>query len=115
MGRDEDADLDTIVGDEVALLALSTDQLLRSGDWRTIGNRPVDTERIRWPSYVVAVGPDEYVVEDLVGNVQGAATTEQVAELGFRPVLKAINFETVVKALHGLAPWEPGFSAFVVS
>jgi hypothetical protein len=114
LGSDDDADLDSIVGDEFALLALSTDQLLRSGDWQTIGNRPVDTERIPWPSYVVGVGPDEYAVEDCVGNVQGVATPEQVAELGFRPVIKATGFETALKALHGLAPWEPGYSAFVV-
>jgi hypothetical protein len=59
------------------------DPLLRIGHWPIVGRRPVDEDRIPWPTYKVAAAPDAYVVEDHLGRRQRAATSQNIAALRF--------------------------------
>jgi hypothetical protein len=109
-----DPALDAIVGDAIALLALSLDALLYHGHWSVIGNRAVDESRIAWPTYKVATAPGVFVIEDHLGNQLRPATDDQVAALKYRSVIAPIRFENAMKALHGLVAWLPEFQDLLI-
>jgi len=111
---DERVDIETIVKDRIALLALSMDPLLRIGHWPIVGSRPVDEQRIPWPSYKVAIAPDTYVVEDYLGHRQRTATAKNIAALRSPTVIAPIRFQNAMKALHGLGEWLREYDDLVV-
>lgn len=113
-GVGEHVDVETIVKDRIALLALSMDPLLRIGHWPTVGNRPVNEQRVPWPTYKVAVAPDQYVVEDYSGRQQRMATDENIAALRSPTVIAPIRFQNALKALHGFGEWLPEYDDLVV-
>ena len=102
------------ITEDRALIALSMDPLLRIGHWPIVGNRPVDEERIPWPTYKVAVRPDAYIVEDHAGRRLRDATDHDVATLRFRSVIAPIRFENALKALHDHGAWLPEYDGLIL-
>jgi hypothetical protein len=50
-------DLDAVVANPLALLALSLDALLVHGHWEIVGHRQLDEGRVPWPAYKEGVSP----------------------------------------------------------
>ena len=102
-------DLDTIISEQFALLALSMDALLYHGHWTVIGNATVPEERFQLPEYKVATAPGHCVVEDAFGDVVRPATKDDVARLPYRKVVAPIVVQDAFEALHGARDWRPEY------
>lgn len=104
-----DPPLESIIDDDLALLALSMDALLHHGHWLVVANTAVVEDRLRWPEYKVATAPGVYVVEDAFGTAIRDATAKDVALLPFRRVVSPIVVQHAFEALHGEREWLPEY------
>ena len=101
----KDPPVDSIIDDDLALLALSMDALLHHGYWSVVANAATGKDRLRWPEYKIATAPGSFVVEDAFGTVIREATAKDVALLPFRKVVAPILVQHAFEALHGEREW----------
>jgi hypothetical protein len=108
--RDEEVDLDDVVGHRLALLGISTDALLQHGHWRVIGHHEVDAEGLPWPAYKEGVSPPgTFDVVDYTGQRRRRATADEVEQLPYRTMPTPFVLEKAFQALHGIGDWHAAF------
>jgi hypothetical protein len=107
--RDEDVELDAVLSEPLAFLALSMDPLLVNGHWRVVGNRDVDPEGFPWPDYREGVSPGVFEIVDYTGQRRRRATEREAEKVPFRTVVAPILVEDALKARYGLVPWDHGY------
>jgi hypothetical protein len=102
------SDLETAVQRKPALVGISTDARVRSGDWHTIGHAQPNDEYL--PAYQVSMGRiDNVLVEDYTGNRSRPATAQERRELPHRGFSAPMVFEKALRSLAGLEPWHEAF------
>ena len=102
----ESPDIDQIVREPPALLALSLDALLVHDHWKVVDHREVVDAAIPWPTYKEGAAPaGAFDVVDHAGQIRRRATTKEIADLPFRKVVAPIRLEKALKSLHGIGPW----------
>lgn len=106
VGRDA-APADT-VGADLTFAALTLDAKFHHGDWPVIGNRQDNLPDLPQPWFKVGVGRETHI-EARDRSVTRRATTTEAAELRNRTVVAPVRIENALKALHGLAEWNPRF------
>lgn len=97
--------LGEVTSDRIALLGLSLDGRIASGDWPVVGSAPVQSNP-PLPAYREVVGtPDRVDIVDYSGERRRPATPIEAALLPNRKFVAPVRLERALRALHGLEPW----------
>jgi hypothetical protein len=103
-----DASADDINGADLQLAALTLDAKFHHGDWPVIGNRQDNLPGLPQPWFKVGVDGQTHI-EARDRSVTRKATPSEEAKLRHRTVVAPVRIENALKALHGLAEWNPRF------
>lgn len=110
---EQDVRTASIVQDDVALFAESSDALLYHGHWEVVDNHGVDRRRVPRREFKLMT-TNGYVVEDLMRTAQRTATEEEVEGLPYRSHVAPIRVQYAFEALHEQRQWEPEWRALQV-
>jgi hypothetical protein len=105
--RGQLVDIDRVLSEDIALLALSFDALLHRGDWEIVGNRP--PRDVKWPVYAESVAPGIFDAVDHTGTVRYRVDATEADSLPRRSVVAPIRVQNAFRALHGAVPWNEAF------
>jgi hypothetical protein len=99
---------DDVDGAGLQFAALTLDAKFHHGDWPIIGNRQDNLPDLPQPWFKVGVGGETHI-EARDRSVTRRATSTEEAGLRNRTVVAPVRIENALKALHGLAEWNPRF------
>jgi hypothetical protein len=103
-----EASADDLNGAGLQLAALTLDAKFHHGDWPVIGNRKDNVPYLPQPWFKVGVNGETHI-EARDRSVTRRATSTEEARLRHRTVVAPVRIENALKALHGLAEWNPRF------
>lgn len=101
--------IDDALCEPIAFLVLSTDAGVRAGRWPVVANRLVDPD-VPLPAYKAVVGRGARVdVVDHDGRRRRPARGAEAGWLPTREVVSPAALERVIRARHGLEPWDDAY------
>lgn len=103
-------DLRAATTNPIRLQGITSHARIAHGFWRVVGNLPVDTARIRWPTYrtMTSFEPRAHVVINHKGEAIRPATWRDRG-LPEMTTVSAMVVEQAVRALHKRQVWSPHF------
>jgi hypothetical protein len=109
-GRSDQPEMDMVVKDRIAFLALSMDSKIFVGHWTVVGRAPVAAD-LPLPAYKEVVGtPDRVDVVDYSGRCRRRSTADEAERLSYRSVIAPQILEDAVRAKYGLEPWHEAYT-----
>lgn len=103
-----DASPSDVDGAGLLFAALTLDAKFHHGDWPVIGNRRDNVGQLPQPWFKVSVAGRAHIEARDRSATRRATPTEE-ANLRRRTVVAPVRLENALRALHGLAEWNPRF------
>jgi len=99
-------DVGAIVQNDIVLLTDTMDAKIYNGDWKVIGNVPVE---VNLPKPKFKFGTDPLYITEYGGKSKRIATQEEADKLDFQFSVAPIRVQNAMQAYFGLKEWDVDF------